>query len=342
MSRDHERSQTEEEAGRHDAVVPYAHVRGGGSEFLLIAIGFAMLLAGAAIAVLPKVMPDSAWMVRSLAAKGITSAPLLVGSFVLWGLCLTSRSSRSRHQSVQDAALSTSPAIDKLAGEIAHLGDGLQGLRIEFVYLKDALQSQQDRNQQAPANDAPADAMYRLAASLDQLGARVEGRLHASHSELHQALQGVASTIEALKIASAAPPVLEAPVEHVPAEYPPIEHAVEASANGARLGLLDMLDDLGRLLPRKAAPVERHAETDPFEEVQDEGWKHAASIAGPLPMGREELHIAGAGELLAGGRVHPKMDLDEEPLGDKLADLRNLLADVRVREALASIERMRK
>jgi hypothetical protein len=341
MSRDHERSQTDEEAVRHDDVAPHAHVRGGGSEFLLVATGFAMLLVGAAIAVLPTVMPENAWMVRSLAAKGITSAPLLVGSFVLWGLCLNSRSSRSRAQSVQDAAFSTSPAIDTLAAEVAHLGDGLQGLRIEFVYLKDALQSQQDHNQSTPANDAPGDAMYRLAASLDQLGARVEGRLHASHNELHQALQGVASTIEALKIAAATPPVVEAAVDHRPTEYPHLEHAAEGSANGARLGLLDMLDDLGRLLPSKSTSVARPVETDPFEEVQDEGWKHAASIPAPLPMGRDEIHLA-PGELLAGGRVHPTMEHDEEPLGEKLADLRNLLADARVREALASIERMRK
>jgi hypothetical protein len=342
MSRDHERSQTDEHAVRHHADAPHARVPGGSSEFLLVATGFAMLLVGVAIAILPTVMPGNAWMVRSLAAKGLTSAPMLVGSFVLWGLCLNSRSSRSRAQSVTDAALSTSPAIDNLAAEVAHLGDGLQGLRIEFVYLKDALQSQQDRNQSAPANDAAGDAMYRLAASLDQVGARIEGRLHASHGELSQALQGVASTIEALKLASATPPVVEAPAEHHAVEYPQIEHAAEGSANGARLGLLDMLDDLGRLLPHKSAPVARPVETDPFELVQDEGWKHAISIPGALPAGREEIHLPAAGELLAGGRVHPTMEHDEEPLGDKLADLRDLLADARVREALASIERMRK
>jgi len=341
MSRDYDRSHTDEEAVRHEAVAAQTEVRGGASEFLLVGTGFAMLVTGVALAVLPTVMPTYGWMVHSLAARGVTSSPMLVGSFVLWGVWLAARASRSRARFVQEAASSTSPSIDKLASEIAHLGDGLQGLRIEFVYLKDALQSQQP----APANDAPADAMYRLAASLDQLGARVEGRLHASHSELHQALQGVAATIEALKAASlAAPTVVVEATDHQGVEYAPHgEHAHDASTNGARLGLLDMLDDLGRLLPRKATShvVRPPAETDPFGQVQDEGWKHTPSIPGPLPTGREEIRAAGPGELLAGGRVHPSMDHDEEPLGDKLAELRDLLADERIREALASLERLR-
>ncbi len=120
----------------------------------------------------------------------------------------------------------------------------------------------------------------------------------------------------------------------------------DESARSTRLGLLDMLDDLGRILPRKTSPaVDRPSlppsiQTDPFEDVQDEGWEHAASIPGPMPTARtgDELRLPGAGELLGSGS-DSAADLS---LGDKLAELRNLLADVRVREALASIERIRK
>jgi hypothetical protein len=372
MGRDQEKSSSDATVAGQENSTVQPETRGRFAEFLLLGTGLAQFLTGAALIIVPSALPQYAWIVHSLARRGVTGLPLYVGGVVLTGLWLSTRSNRTRAMAVRESAASAAGAIEKLAGEVGHLGDGLQGLRIEFVYLKDALQTQSERAQTNTntSSDNAGDAMFRLAASLDQVGARLEERFNSSHRELGQALQSVSTTVESLKVLSLetkaqVEAVKERPVETARKVELPDDHLRSSvvhdldvydgsdhdeSARSTRLGLLDMLDDLGRILPRKTSPaLDRPSapptiQADPFEEVQDEGWEHAASIPGPMPAARSggELRLAGAGELLGSGSDYAADSLDGLPLGDKLAELRNLLADVRVREALASIERIRK
>lgn len=373
MGRDQEKSSSDEAVAGQENRTVEPETRGGFAEFLLLGTGLAQFLTGAALIIVPSALPQYAWIVHSLARRGVTGLPLYVGGVVLTGLWLSTRSNRTRAMAVRESAASAAGAIEKLASEVGHLGDGLQGLRIEFVYLKDALQTQSEHaqsNTNTTADNA-GDAMFRLAASLDQLGARLEARFNAGHRELGQALQAVTGTVDSLKELSLQTKIeLEAvqqqrpvePARHIELQDSHSRSSVahdldvsddwvdDESLRSTRLGLLDMLDDLGRILPQRTSPaVDRPSapptiHTDPFGEIQDEGWEHAASIPGPIPAARtgDELHLASAGELLGAGSDYAAGSLEDLPLGDKLAELRNLLADVRVRKALASIERVRK
>lgn len=382
MARDQEKSGSDEAVSGEELSAAPPESRGRFSEFLLLGTGLIQFLTGAALIVVPSAFPQYAWVVQSLARRGVTGLPLYVGGVVLTGLWLSTRTNRARAEAARDGAVAAAAAIEKMAGEIGHQGDGLQGLRIEFVYLKDALQNQLERLERTrpstPANnDNPSDAVFRLAASLDQLGARLEERINANHRELGQNVQALSKEVETLKAIASAPrpePVREPEPEPEEADEEVSPKIARIESNGAsidrtskedgwehddsarhsRLGLLDMLDDLGRILPRRTSPaVERpHVQpghpTDPLLDVKDEGWEHAASIPGPIPAGPtvrtgDELRMKGsAGELLGSPAPRAPGSLEDTALGIKLEELRSLLADARVRDALASIDRSRK
>lgn len=367
MARDHEHSLTEAEDLRPEESTPTSNGQAGRAQRMLLTTGIALLLAAATLILVPTVLPQYGWIVRSLAARGVSSLPLYAGGVLLCGFWLSARTTRANFLATQETALASVPLIDKLVQEVAHLGDGLQGMRIEFVYLKDALQSHLERAQMNVPSDTPADGMYRLAASLDQVGLRIEERLNANHLEIGQSLQAVSSTIESLRALDSNARIqreggndarIDDSLRGTDHEPIPSDTGHTPGTEGwdhdgaerrSRLGLLDMLDDLGRLLPRKTPPARERLslQFDPFEDVQDEGWKHSASIPGPLPSDHsdhtgDELRFPGAGELLGSGFPNSPDSSHDETLGEKLAELQSLLADDLVREALVSIDRNRR
>lgn len=315
----------------------HAGVRTGPSGGFLIFAGAVLLLAGAAILVVPIASPAHAWIVRSLAGYGLTSAPLFGAGILFTGLWLTVRTSREHSIAAQVAALSAGPAIASLSEKLTDLRDGLQGLRIEFVYLKDLIQREIERQTQAASADSSAEGMYRLAASLDQLGLHIEQRISSSQDEMRARLDNLASAIEIAQHEGRDGRI------HLSGDSSPVgDPAAYSSAPRERLGVLDMLDDLGRLLPKKApASSETPMITsDAFEGVQDEGWGRHAGPAAPLPSAlRLADHEMGrAGELLAGDDIHEPTD--DLAMIRKLEELRALLADSRVRDALTTLERV--
>jgi hypothetical protein len=373
MGRDQEKSGSDEAVSGEELSAVPPESRGRFSEFLLLGTGLIQFLTGAALIVVPSALPQYAWIVQGLARRGVTGLPLYVGGVVLTGLWLATRTNRARAEAARDGAVAAAAAIERLAGDVGHQGDGLQGLRIEFVYLKDALQNQIEKSQSpapASADSNASDAVFRLAASLDQLGARLEERINANHRELGQSLQTVTKEVEALKVIASAPrpepepKVLKATDELDSEDSLLVESKRVSAAKSSksdvlehdeserhnRLGLLDMLDDLGRILPRRTSPalerphVEPGVQADAFVDIQDEGWKHAASIPGPMPAGRsgEELRMQRPGDLLGSSIPRAPGSLEDTALGLKLDELRKLLADARVREAIASVERSRK
>lgn len=334
--------------------------RRGGAETWLVGGGVLMMLAGIALVVVPTFLPQYGWVVRSLAGRGVTSLPFAIGGVLMCGIAFTSRASRASLEAtaaVISSARQTSPAVDALARQIATLDDGLQAIRIEFVYLKDALQSQLERLQAPQNQDSSAgDAVYRLAASLDQVGMRIEERVNTGHRELGESVRAVAASLETVReecsnlrtrldeLREQAPVTKVVSVETEDEDYAD-EWTDEEAERSSRLGLLDMLDDLGRLLPRKASDVEEEPaiEPDPFATAQDEGWKHSGSIPSALPSPRSEaLRMADSGNLLGRGVPRVEPTSSQGVVGEKLEELRDLLADARVREALAALERTRR
>ena len=387
---------------------PRTEERKRGAEPWLVTAGILMMLAGVALVVLPTVLPQHAWIIRSLAARGVTPLPIAIGGVLMCGIAFAGRSRRETPAPVVDTTgQETSAAIEALSQHIASLGDGLQGIRIEFVYLKDTLQAQLERLQASASSSTAGDAVYRLAASLDQVGLRIEERFNAGNRDLGESVHALSTALEGLRednvklreqfeesaraSAAAAREQLEESARASAAAREQLEESARASAaareqleetarasaaaaaavaaakaesleeidegyadgwNGGRalaspppdrLGLLDMLDDLGRLLPRKAVPEPDVIDMDLFEGSQDEGWKQAVSIPSALPSYREdEMRLAERGQLLGRDMPRAKAPEVEGIVGDKLEELRDLLADARVREALAALEKGRR
>src|SRR6185295_12133343 len=97
----------------------------------------------------------------------------------------------------------TRVALDTLSQQVAQIGDALQGIRIEFVYLKDALQTQLERVESSRSSDNAGDAVYRLAASLDQVGMRIEERVAATNREVAESVKALGTALETLRTESA-------------------------------------------------------------------------------------------------------------------------------------------
>jgi len=359
---------TERETAHLDALprehkTPFVHaeIRTGPSGGILIGAGATLLLAATAILLVPMLAPGQASIVRSLADFGVTPLPLFAAGMLFTGLWLAVRTSREHSIAAQHAALSAAPAIEALSERIVDLRDGFQGLRLEFVYVKDLLQAQIERHNQASQHDKSAEGMYRLAASLDQLGQRIEHQIGASQNELREKMESLWSAIEVSRhehhdgrIHLGDDPAPHGPHEEVVHEAEIVSHHRPAgddahtvvdhdAASRERLGILDLLDDLGRLLPKKSAPAaSAHPliTADAFEGVQDEGWDRHQALAGPLPSIRLEpaKEASRVGGLLAGPDVHEPSD--DLAVVRKLEELRSLLADARVRDALTSMDRV--
>jgi hypothetical protein len=360
-----ERENTHSDVQPRQFATPFVHaeVRSGPGGGLLIGAGAMLLLAATGMLLIPSLMPAQAWLVSGLADRGVTSLPLFAAGLLFTGLWLAVRTSREHSIAAQVAAMSAGPAIENLSERLVDLRDGIQGLRIEFVYVKDLVQAQIDRQNQASRTDTHAESIYRLAASLDQLGQRVEQQISASQHEVREKLESLWSAMEVARHAghdgrihlggeeeTHGEPTEEAVELHGPVEHP--HHHDEGShrvhsehdeaASRERLGVLDLLDDLGRLLPKKSAASAATPliTSEAFEGVRDEGWERHQALAGPLPSIRLDApsEASRVGDLLASEDVHEPSD--DLAIVRKLEELRALLADSRVRDALTTMDRV--
>ena len=357
----------------HPTPIVHAEIRTGSGGGLLLGFGATLLLAAGAMALIPRMLPGQAELVRSLADLGLTSFPLFAAGILFTGLWLAVRTSREHSIAAQHAAMSAAPAIGALSDRIVDLRDGFQGLRLEFVYVKDLVKTQIERQNEAANRDPSAEGMYRLAASLDQLGQRIERQVGACQNEMREKLESLWSAIEIsrhesrdgrIHLGEEGDPheahehheheetredepkvhhaeIVEHPLDHGDAPEPEMSH--DDAASRERLGILDLLDDLGRLLPKQSTavvPVRPLITSDAFEGVQDEGWERTQALAGPLPSIRMENpgEKSRVGGLLASPDVHEPSD--DLAIVRKLEELRSLLSDSRVRDALTSMDRI--
>lgn len=214
-------------------------------------------LLGAFCAYGPKLLPAQAEYFQRAAANGITTGVLWSLAAGLFGLSILARQ-LGRNLEILAQADDQSPLVDQVVMDLAQTRTSMQELRVEFVYLKEHITTmgRDLPTQIAEASEsATRDAMYRLAASLDQVGARLEQRIRSQHSTLESTLQEVQQSLQAtcdqvaqleqsLHKDPAAPGGWEMPAEPVP---PPIS-----------LGVLDhMADDQTTQRPRSdyAAPL---------------------------------------------------------------------------------------
>jgi len=243
-------------------------------------------LAGCLCAYGPKVLPAQAELFQKASSHGITPGALWCLSVLLFGLSVFARALGRNVESLGSSD-DQSLLMDQLTTDLAITRTSMQELRVEFVYLKDQV-SNMGRDLPTSivaANESSTrDAMYRLAASLDQVGARLEQRIRSQQGTLESTLQEVQQSLQAtceqvtqlgetLQQATAPVDAWAAPAEPAP---PPLS-----------LGLLDHMAD------ENAAPV-----------------PSGADYGAPLPAGSQsyEEKLMQLAQLLNDPRVRAAAD----------------------------------
>lgn len=303
----------------------------GGGHPLLFLMGAGAIVIGGALTVLPIIAREQAGIVNSLAKHGVSGAPIALTGLILCALVLVTRKKTDNSASKQTADQAL--LLEQLASDLALTRGGMQDLRVEFVYLKDEVQTaaaQRDLQDQQSKGEDASSAMFRLAASMDQLTGRLETRmktLDASLAEQFAQVRGeigdvrnhvgeLRSRIEEGMQAATEEHVGEAyhtsqerqiEIEH---GYQPHEDDLEVTVDfeeeETSLGLLDEFDDHGRHKSQKQSPSIR-------------------------PSRRSTDLDSQAGLLPSRSNGHREMSVDE-----KLAALRTLMSDPIVRQALES------
>lgn len=334
---------------------PTPEARGGG---LLTTVGVLLVLGGVALAALPKLAPNYAWAVKSVTQHGLSVGLIVLSGIVLFGLGRIARQV-SKGNAATDQNSDDMLMLEHLIVDFTKLRDGVQDLRLEIAQVRETnttiLQATTSLSE-SKNSEGSQDAMFRMAASLDQVGARIEHRLGTQSTTIQDTLAELSNAILAThtlvsEIVAAtsnagAPsasldlgpqPRVRTPARGIPQSEPvrdsELDVWVELDVDEGRpLGVLDTLDDLGQT--RKTSPsVER---------------PRALEFAGPPPIQRREQpgplpqnsRSPGSSASLLGReagdgvRSIPLANHREVPVGEKIDQLKSLLSDARVRKAL--------
>jgi hypothetical protein len=165
--------------------------RGAGATLLFLA-GLASAGAGAAFVAAPHVSWQLTKIARAAAELGIASGELLIGGAVLLAASSIARSlSRTRSAAEQAAESGTSvPQLslvsEQIALDLARVSGNLEHVSRqveEIAQAQHATLAAQSRRGGPTGQTDVAEGLFRLAASLDQLHARVDERFLAIHGE---------------------------------------------------------------------------------------------------------------------------------------------------------------
>lgn len=166
---------------------------------LFSAGGLLAVLAGAFLAYGPRFLPAQAQLIEHASTRGITAGLCWGIAVVMFSLSLFARA-LGRNVEALSQTEDTRDLIDPILTDLAQTRTSMQELRVEFVYLKEHISNMgRDLPTQiaSTTESTTRDAMYRLAASLDQVGARLEQRIRSQHGTLEGTLQEVQQSLQA-------------------------------------------------------------------------------------------------------------------------------------------------
>jgi hypothetical protein len=243
-------------------------------------------------------------------------------------------------------------SLDRLARGQVELTSGLQEINSQVQAL---IQGQTEARERSEASSPDQEAIFRLAASLDQLGARVEQRMQSQYEAFHSGLQkvgreivqaqkdlrsllsklprpdaGASAVIEPLmaEVELDAPAVDEAPTKVWDPESEAAQQMpIDLESTGYSLGVLDSIPDE---VSGTEAPA--LSETGQRTLIRREG----AAPRAPLPA--ESAHTPLAG-IVPEEHRSPAERAAELDTSTKLTQLKDLLADDRLRAALEEMRR---
>lgn len=221
----------------------------------MIALGALGAAGGCALAVVPKLAPDLAPLCAGLARHGVTPGLAIAagGALAIAGGALRALfrgAARERELSLAQPDELT-PRMTQIESDLAQVRGTLQELRVEFVYVKDSVLHlrQAVGDVLTTANpESMQEAVFRMASSLDQLGACMDQRLTTQNETMQRAMQ---TFHDALLAACSR-------VDEVAERATTLANQIEGHAAPPPLGLLDHFDDSGNVrsgaLPGAIAP----------------------------------------------------------------------------------------
>jgi hypothetical protein len=257
-------------------------------------------------------------VVTSAHEMGVNGDVLAMGGFLLIAVgALAKSAARNANRPNDDALL-----LEQVASDLLVVKDTLELGRQSTQMVHDDLRAvhgsvhalTEARNAPPQGGINGEDAIFRLAASLDQLGARIEQRMKSQYGEMQSSLDELGEVVTSLRghvdemvqgLPAEGHPQPGAPAPSVAVEAPraPLPMpTVDAVNQPVPLGLLDQLDDA-------LAPVAQHLVASAMTQSASVQGAQATSVP-----------------------HHDDTD-------DKLAELRALLTDERLRAALEQMRR---
>jgi hypothetical protein len=179
---------------------------GAGQAFFALLFGFGFVLCGVVLAAGPRLSWKIDQISRGFAYLGVHGGTLIVGGILLAaiGLVLRAQSLAAETAGTRDEV----PMLEGLTSDVLQMHNSLDHLarcvdsfetKMERV-AKDVreLEFKFPRPEPAPAappepalDEGQKDAIFRLAASVDHLGARIDQRLKAQYKELYERLEEI-------------------------------------------------------------------------------------------------------------------------------------------------------
>ena len=198
------------DAGLQGSIAKRATKTGGSSEApFIMFLGLGFTLAGMALALGPKFSWKLDQISRGFAYLGVHGGTLLIGGVILAGLGLVRRAqaqaSASAEQPNDDQLILEHVAGDmiQMRNSVEHLarcveevdtkiGQVAKNVRdLEFKLRED----EQEARPETPIDEGQRDAIYRLAASVDHVGARIDHRLKSQYDSLQLRLEDISAIV---------------------------------------------------------------------------------------------------------------------------------------------------
>lgn len=180
-ARDNQRVHTSgENASSHQ--VTTGKLPSGLSGYFLFFAGACFVAFGVGLLQPPVAVPHAEWIATKFSRLGVQGLPIIAAGFTIFSLGFVARLQASIGRALSGKSEQQSnPELERLAEEFGQLRGALGNVQTELLANKQRQDSMLESIQSAPAqgqSDAEnSKAMFRLAASLDQLGARIGERL---------------------------------------------------------------------------------------------------------------------------------------------------------------------
>jgi signal transduction histidine kinase len=322
----------------------------GGPAGLLILSGVLLWGGAGALMTMPAFLPRYAWIFTHAAKHGVTSGPLLLFGLCLISLGLVARAVAAPRDEQEESQQRL--RFDQLESALTLVRECQESSRADLAAVRESSNCALEimRNEQAnAAQENRQDAIFRMAASLDQVAARLDQRLQAQQTALQAMIQelsqSIAATQEQVKeLARSKPGISNAQL---------MGRAIEIRNSGrsdrmspgstmtsgteGSLGLLDTLDDFGAMQGQDGSHGQTISIGDGHHAHDPVGHDHMSIDAPIAPLPRDGAESAMRRASNGAQEPYASEISGEFSTRDKLELLRSLMDDVRVREALGAL-----